>query len=184
MVSWLLPTSRMFLRESWMCVHANQNAVKAERAGSRIDIRKQSDNSVFGKLDEDPRSVHRYAVSARPLAENNVTGSDDGAADDAALRFQRGVCQISQRYGARQIEVPRLDEHRRRYEDGHAVGSDRSSGAVVGLDLPFEFDNQQGGIARRRYVYGKCVPSCNTNQRSCLTMNMAVALGRWACLSS
>ena len=140
-------------RESGICVHANQNAVNAEGAGSRIDIRKQSYNSIFGKLDEDPRSVHRYAISARPLAENNVTRGDDGAADDAALRFQRGVCQISKSYVARQVEVPRLDEHRRRYEDRHAVGSDCARGAVVRLDLPFEFEDQQGRIGRRRYVY-------------------------------
>ena len=141
------------LGESRICVHANQRAVNAEAAGSRIDIRKQSYNYVFGKLNEHLRSVHRDAVSARPLAENNVTGSDDSASDNAALRFQRGVCQIRKRYVARQVGVPRLDEHRRRYEDRHAVGSDRSSSAVVRLDLPFDFEDQQGRIGRRRYVY-------------------------------
>ena len=140
------------LRESRICVHANQHAVNAEAPCSRIDIRKQSYNSVFSKLDEDSRSVHRYAVSARALAENNVTGSDDGAAHDAALRFQRGISQIFQRYVARQVEVPRLDEHRRRYEDRHAVGSDRASGVVVGLDLSFDFEDQQGRIRWGRYV--------------------------------
>ena len=143
------------LRESRIGVHANQSTVNAEAAGSRIDIRKQSHNYVFGKLDEHPRSVHRYTVSARPLAENNVTGSNDGAADNAALRFQRGVGQIRKRYVARQIEVPRLDEHRRRYEDRHAVGSDRASSVVVRLDFAFDFEDKQGRISRRRYVYGR-----------------------------
>src|SRR5687768_14097994 len=101
-------------RESRICVHANQRAVNAERAGSRIDIREQSYDSIFSKLDEDARSVHRYAVSGRSLAENNVSGSDDGAAHDAALSFQRGVCQIRKRNVARQVEVTRLDEDGRR----------------------------------------------------------------------
>ena len=141
------------LRESRICVHANQSAVDTEGAGSRIDVRKQSYNHVFSKFDVDLRRVHRYAVSARPLAENNVPGRDDSAADNAALRFQRGVRQIFQRYVAREVGVPRLDEHRRRYEDRHAVGSDRASGVVVGLDLPFDFEDQQGRIGRRCYIY-------------------------------
>ncbi len=142
-------------RESGICVHANQNTINAEGAGSRINIGKQSYNSVFSKLDEDPRSVHRYAVSACPLAENNVSGSDNGTAYDAALRFQCGVYQIGKRYIARQVEVSRLDKHRRWYEDRHAVGSDRASGVVVGLNLPFELKNEQGRIGRWCYVYGR-----------------------------